>query len=981
MKVFRFWLLSLLFTVFVGCDDDKLSGPSGGDNENDNFIGDARVFRLGDEASGLTSTDVTCKLLAPDGQIISRHGSHSRLDGVSDFVLENGLKDGVYRLLYAEYPIQDNGDLAGLPEKFKTAQYGLGCRIAVTGNEIVVRDDFDDDIDLFGSGTKDDPYIISSYSHLITLMKYVNSDETNKKITPETYFKQTNPIDMEQASFECDVRYGWYPIGADTNTPFRGVYLGDEISYLWIDRPNTAGVGLFGFVYDATLDGVKMTHADISGNFAVGAAVGATITGGDKHGQSSFTNCSVSNSTVAGSSQSFAIGGLVGAADMYTSTLFQKCSSDGNNISGSYNVGGIVGGSGMYSNLTLGECSNSSPVTSEYSGAGGIVGAADTLYVSGSKNTALITGASKYSPGESGNAGIGAGGIVGGSGVSWLTACTNTGEVKGKYGVGGLLGSTRIKGSDDDSYVYNNTYIRWSQNLGKVSGTQCVGGICGEAQFGCYGVYNNGDVSGGDYTAGIIGITSIAVAHNAVNTGTVSGGSYSAGIVGKTTWGSVALDHNYGKVTGSGSHTAGIIGLAGNNTIVHYCGNMGAICGSGKGPAAGIVAEIGDPREWTGMNIAECVVGSAEIVMAFLGPCIAVAAGYVESVSEVASVILEVVETSADAALLRADTILASFGLAEILSPEEAEELEASLSGVSEGICDEVKNNMSAVRYSFTGFDIKSFDKAPITADYNNYVESTLNYYEAEGNDEIFNESINKQREDRMEELEHISHIKEIVHEVIAGVSIAVSTVAIVGSAVASGGAAVPFLIAGSAAAVVGGVNAITKSTTDFAENAVVISQCVNSGTVTGASDKFAGIVGILQDNCIVSDCLNTAEISNPLVCEAKSKSEISYCMSVCVAGYDNHSNSSHFNSVVYYYPNNLSENNRAGTYCYYDLMYLEADEINDKASYDKSGVYRVSEDSYEHWSFKWDLGSDKKWNVTNSVNGFPVPCYSEMRK
>lgn len=324
--------------------------------------------------------------------------------------------------------------------------------------------------------------------------------------------------------------------------------------------------------------------------------------------------------------------------------MFESCTSDSNTIRGSYNVRGIVGGGGRYSNLTIGECSNSSPITSEYSGAGGIVGAADTINVCGCKNSALINGAIKYYQEDSSNSGIGAGGIV---------------------------GSTRIKGSTSEAFMYNNTYVRWSQNSGKVSGSLGVGGICGEAQFGCYGVYNSGDISGGDYTAGIVGTTSIAVAHNAVNTGDVTGGSYTSGIVGKTTWGSVALDHNYGTITGSGSHTAGIIGLAGNNTIVHYCGSMGKICGVGGGPSAGIVAEIGDPREWTGMNIAECVIGSVEIVAALAGPVIAVVSGIIEESSKIKSVFLDALELRFHYMLTRLDAALTIYGLVEILSMEK----------------------------------------------------------------------------------------------------------------------------------------------------------------------------------------------------------------------------------------------------------------------------------------------------------------------
>ncbi len=971
--------LFLLVPVLAACSDDDEALPVSSPDENDEFIGEAKSFSLGAEASGLTSNDITLKILAPDGNIISRQGLHSRKGDASNFTLGSGLKDGTYRLLYAEYPIGDNPALANLADKYETAQYGLGCRIAVKGNTIMVCDGFDDGIGLTGSGTKDDPYIISSYAHLIKLMKYVNSYDTNKNITPETYFKQTNAIDMEQASFECDMRYGWLPIGADTNTPFRGVYQGDELAWLWVDRPNSSGVGLFGYVFNAVIDGVCMSHADIKGNFAVGALAGAAISGGDDHGKSSFINCTVTQSTVAGSPQSVSVGGLVGSVDMYSSVLVQKSSSDDCKVSGSYNVGGLIGGCGIYSLLSVGDCTNSSTVTGECSGIGGMVGVADTLNIVGCKNTGKITGATAYSASDINNSYIGTGGLCGGSGMSWLSACVNSGEIKGAVGVGGLIGTTRIKGGNGEAYMYNNTLLRWCSNSGNVSGQVCTGGLCGEAQFGSYGVVNKGTVSGGDYTAGIVGNTSIAVAHNAVNIGNVTGGSYCAGIVGKTTWGSIAIDHNYGNVTGRGSHTAGIMGLAGNNTIVHYCGNFGTVAGSGSGTAAGIVAEIGDPRVWTAMNITECVVGSLELVMAVAGPVIAIAEHAVEGVAKGVAIALKVSEITFDSILTATDTGLAGYGLYELLEPEEEEELHNSLHEMTTEVSDEIKREIEATRIGFTNINAGDFNNACLSVDYNNSISSTLSYYETDGNDEIFNENINKRREERMEELEKAHESVEILHEVIAGVSILLSAVGIVGSVVASGGAAVPFVLAGCVASITGGVNAITKSVMDFEENAVVISQCVNAGSVTGS--KSAGIVGVLQDNSIVTDCLNSAALSEPLVYDTKSKTRVEYCM--VLNDTKGKFNTGDCKDIVYYSPSSSFNDDVASDYSTSGRMPMSAAEIRKTSSYHRSGSIPTMSGVDCVWSINWDIGNENnKWIMSSgSGNVFPVPAYSEMRR
>lgn len=992
MVLSRFFYLLLLLTVVVGCSDDTLPFPTGGTDETDNFKGDARVFQLGIETSGLNSADVTCKILTPDGQVISRRSSHSRSDGVSIFTLGNGLKDGSYRILYVEYPIEDNPELAHLAERYATAQYGIGCRIDVSEGNIVVCDEFDDDIDLFGSGTKEDPYIISSYAHLIKLMKYVNSDETNKRITSETVFQQTNPINLEQASVECDLRYGWYPIGADNNTPFRGVYLGDELSGLWINRPSSPGVGLFGFVYNASFDGVRISNADVTGNFAVGSLVGATISAGDVRGTTTFTNCSVSNSKITGSDQSFAVGGLVGAIDMHAAALVQKCSSSGGSVSGSYNVGGLVGGAGVYSFLSVGECSNTTPVTGDYSGAGGIIGVADTLVAIGCTNDATVKGGVRYVSGDSNNSGLGVGGICGGTGVSWLTSCVNNGSVSGYNGVGGILGSTRIKGNDNTSTVFNNSYIRWSQNAGSISGNMFVGGICGEAQFGCYGVLNSGTVTGGDYTAGVVGNTSIVVAHNAVNTGSITGGSYTSGIVGKTTWGSIAFDHNYGNVTGSGSHTAGILGLGGNNTIIHYCGNMASIVGSSSGVAGGIVAEVGDPREWTIMNITECVVGSLEIVMAFAGPCIATVAEAIEEGYETVAVLLEATETAVDMALTDfVDVSLTTFGVMELIYPEEMEELSVSLTGVAKDVSGVIAADMDKARRSAL-VSVMDYGSEQLMSVYNDNLRSNLDFYEVEGNDEIINENINKRREERMEHLEEVSRSNEIQHEILAGITIATSSVLIIAGAAATGGAAIPVMMATSFSAIVGGVNAITKSVNDFAENAVVISQCVNAAVVSGG--EAAGIVGVLQDGSLVEGCLNTGELKDPFCSKAKRGSEINYCLSVCHAGVQSfvgfaYLDKNYTNTGFYDYKNEIaSGTEKWGVFRDRGVLFLNADDLNNPSRYDQQTYYRPpglqpDDPTVYYLHFILPVGKDEIWNLASLPDGktFAIPNISEMRR
>lgn len=996
IKLIRFFRLLMLPAILAlaasACNDDNNFPDSSGNDlpeEKDSYIGQFRDFVIDQFQSDIQPEELVCKIMTPDGSIISRKCDPENMKA-GKFRFFNGLKEGKYRLLYFEYPTQSNEAIAELIEKFPTAEIGLGCEIEVSGkNGIRICQDYNRQLGMFGKGTKDAPYEISSYEHLFLLMLFVNNHDTNRQITPSTYFRQTVPINMYRASIMCDQRYGWYPIGADTNTPFCGVYLGNEISGLWCDRKSSAGIGLFGYLHNAVIDGVAVKDSELSGNFAVGAVAGAVIAAGDDHGDSSLINCSVEKSSITGGKDSFAVGGIIGCADMHSAILLGSCRSSDSDIRGSYNVGGIIGGAARYSRTVINDCENSSTITSEYSGAGGMIGAADTLYVTSCRNKADIAGAIQYNSSDNGNSGIGVGGIVGGSGISFLTACRNEGTVSGADGVGGIIGSTRVKGdaSKGDAYLFNNTFLRWCANNGNVSGTNSVGGMCGEAQFGCYGAINKGNISGNDYVAGIVGNTSVAVAHNAINTGNIDGHSYCSGVVGKTSWGSIAISHNYGHVKGSGSHTAGVLGLGGNNTIVHYCGNYARIANSGNGPTAGIIAEIGDPREWTALNIAECVVASLEMVMSVAGPLMAIVEEAVEASSEVAAAIIKVSEVLIDSVLNKADRILWGFGLHEILNPEVEEELTAAINEVAVKESEEISNEMAAWRSGYS-LSISNFNAFPITSSYNNAVQATLDYYETGENDERFNDRINETRIERMEQLEHIHHTSEIVHQVIGGVAILASTVAIVGGAIASGGAAVPFIVLGSSAAFVGGLNALTKTCTDFKENAVIVSQCLNTGNIEASNGKCGGLVGVLQDNSILRNSLNVGngpKFGDTFVGNPKKAVKIKDCLSLSDLGSWSKIDGNRYDACIVYSDENLSEIQKTAYYDEYAIYKASVAEIGDPSLYknfQRNWVDAHSQKVPVYFHLFWDVNNPAStWYMEKSGSGFfPVPTYSEMR-
>ena len=967
-----FCLLTFL-VIAAACSDDMPDAPSLYDPsaEADGFIGSTRYFEIREQTSDFPYEEFSLKIEAPDGSVITRCGSQKRVGGVSQFSLYNGLKDGTYRLLYLEYDRKLNHKLDALPERFKKAHYGLGGKVEVKDGKIVSIGHYDSAIGLCGTGTSDDPYVIASYDQMERLMLYVNSAETNHLVTSETYFRQVQPIDMDMASYDCDLRNGWYPIGNDTNLPFRGVFQGNTISNLWCDRGNSPGIGLFGYIYNATISGLNMEDCYMTGNYAVGNVAGAVIAGGDDHGKSTIANCSLIRCEVEGTAQSFAIGGVVGAVDVQGNVLIAGCSSEDGKVTGSYNVGGMLGGAAIRSTTVAADCVNSTPVTAEYSGAGGIVGACDTINVTACTNHAEIRGATKYS-GADGTAGIGAGGIVGGTGMSALSSVINNGKVSGYDGVGGLLGSTRIRGDESSGYVYNTTIIRGGGNTGAISGHNSVGGAAGEGQFGCYGVYNAADISGNDYVGGIVGNTAISSPQNAINAGKVSGRNYVAGIVAKTSMGVVASSQNSGEVSASGHHSAGIVGLSGNNTIVHFCANSGKISGNGK--VAGIIGEIGDPRQWSAANIADCVVGSLECVMAFLGPTMAVSGIALHGTSKVAAIGIHITEFLTEAVLTVADTALVSYGVYEILEAE-APEIEESIHTETESIRADIESRMREMRTKLSsGFKHDLYPSNSLQ-NYPGAIEAVKNYVEQKGNDEIFNDNLNLIRENRAEEEEHQKHSSEVVHEVIGGICIAVSVVAAVGGIVASGGTAAPFIVAGALSAAVGGVNAITKATGDFKVNSAVVSQCMNTGGISSLSAPVGGIAGEMQDGCLLEYCINAGDLpynTDAFCGKYHSHAETRYSISAAdPAGVDS-PQMSHCNNVAMYWPFEMTDHLKTNNYELCGCYPFTKEMIGREASYHLGWA---DENTGVIYTLEIPVGSGKFFDIPDGMtDSFPVP-------
>lgn len=575
------------------------------------------------------------------------------------------------------------------------------------------------------------------------------------------------------------------------------------------------------------------------------------------------------------------------------------------------------------------------------------------------------------------------------TGVAFIYSSFNEGKIEGAIGVGGIIGSTRIGkagGNLGGELLYNNVLAKDCGNVAAVSGRTSVGGICGEAQFGGYEVVNTGAVSATDNQStlgGIVGNTSIAVIYNVVNQGTVTAAKAESagGIVGKTSFGALFGCQNFGTLNVTSTYTGGIAGWVGNYTVANYCFNGGTINDSGNRSTGGIIGEAGDAREWTGMDIAGCVVGAAEIVMGIAGPAISVIGKTLtdgvmkgSKAFEEFLHVLHIGEATIDWSLLAYDQIVYGIGIYGIITEKELNEIQTNLEATAGGISSEVKSRIQAIQAGYT-VDTASLppgiDGSTISSYINNHNTVMKFFEESDNNNSTVYYNMNRTREDRVKHIESQREVTEIITKSIAGACIAVGTVAAVVSAFATGGStlAIAAGIIGPVATVIGGANAIFECATNFTVNAIVVKQCTNVGTVNAPSADYpAGIIGYMQQYCMATDCLNAGKFgptnkkhSGGITSYASAESVVERNVSI---GTNWHS------PIVASSKSSFSHDD--------NIYYIGS-------SFDIYGGYETGatlDDLHNKAFFKVLLNTDGAmplWQVADKQGSFPIPYHSEM--
>ncbi|UCE36204.1 MAG: peptidase A26 [Thermoplasmata archaeon] len=367
-----------------------------------------------------------------------------------------------------------------------------------------------------GSGTPEDPYQISNVDEL-----------QNMHYDLTAHYILVNDIDASATS-GWNSGAGFEPIGTFTGT-FDGK--GYKITNLYINRPSTNYIGLFGITRSCIISGVGLEDLEGSGNNYVGGLVGANWDG-------TLENCYATGSV---SGISCIVGGLVGV----NSGSVENCYAT-DSVSGSCAVGGLVGE--IAGNGALNNCY----ATGDVSGTGAVGGLAGT-HMWGSVENCYATGS------VSGN-NDDVGGLIGYNFEGSVKNCYATGSISGNNNVGGLVGDLR----SDTWFIVWNCYA-----TGSVSGNNNVGGLVGINYDGWVeNCYASGSVSGNYDVGGLVGWNGPGewvywgTVKNCYATGSISGNVRVGGLVGRNSYGT--LENCY--ATGSVSGSSAVGGFIGNNS-------------------------------------------------------------------------------------------------------------------------------------------------------------------------------------------------------------------------------------------------------------------------------------------------------------------------------------------------------------------------------------------------------------------------------
>jgi len=213
-----------------------------------------------------------------------------------------------------------------------------------------------------GNGSADAPFQIAGLENLYWLSR--NPEVWNN------HFIQTADIDARHIAALPE---GWSPVGNAT-TKFTGSYDGCDhtIEHLYISRPNSDNIGLFGWMDGATINRLGLSNAQIDGRIYVAALAGRAAA-------SVISNCYSSGSVFARYLSSAYAGGLSGW--LGSSSLMIHSYSHAS-VSGHSYVGGLTGA--LVSSSMMSRSYSTGAVSGLSSYVGGLMGRNDYCIVDNS---------------------------------------------------------------------------------------------------------------------------------------------------------------------------------------------------------------------------------------------------------------------------------------------------------------------------------------------------------------------------------------------------------------------------------------------------------------------------------------------------------------------------------------------------------------------------------------------------------------------
>lgn len=956
MKTNYFYLLLLLFAL-LGCSDEKIPSEQATTTE-DIYVGVHDEISFTKETESFNYGNLIFHIKTPDGNIIQRKAKHRRLSGTSLFKMETGLKEGKYQLLYIEYTIQsDCPDIDG-----RKGEFGMGCYITVGGNGITAESDRNDLIDLYGSGTPEDPYRITSADDLVKIQNAIlNYHNNGNLVNSSTCFEQQNDINMNNYIDKCGWEGNWYQIGLSSSYPFTGCYNGNgyTIHNMKMLDENAVGASLFGYVNQAVIENITIEDAEITGYGALSAVVGAVITKGGNFDNTYIKGCTVKKSTIKSRSNGvvtdgMALGGIAGMADPNVNLWIDSCSVEDCNINGAIAVGGILGGGTTYSKTQITNSHNRrTSITASYNCAGGIVGYADTLYVYSCTNDGTIKGAASTTP-PPGNLSsnsvynVGTGGIVGGSGLSTIISSRNSGTVHGDRGVGGIIGSTLVT-TDPESY-YNNTFIGFCSNSGSVDGNNYIGGLCGESQIGTYKSYNEGSVNAhSSYAGGIVGFSPLSSITNTVNFATVYADSYSGGIAGFIISGSFGINTNLGGVKAKNECAGGMIGRAGNTLSMNYCSNFGYI--DGYSFLGGLIGEAGDSKKLTIKEKVSLVFEAGSVIVGFIP--------FGEYVGKTGEIMINSSIKILGAVLNDIDKLTELFykpgGSSENPVVIKTDGLKGFIANDIATLESDMDTKLATKINDLKLLPFPKVRNKDMIKSFMSNRKDLIQWYETGTNHQTYSDAMNYKRDLIHKQILKHKKRTEVVHKVIGGVCLVTNTAVLIAGIVTFPESIPVVATLGEISAVVGFINSVTATLDDFTDNSVVITQCLNSGSISYYNN--GGIIGELGSNALISDCVNAGRSNG----EANA-----------IVGNSNQHTKAYDNLNVganwFYFGS-------SGDYSGNHYMLGTIKQHHSMASYILTLNKLKSKESYYGWDFdiKWEIPSDE-------LGSFPIPKKSEMQ-